>query len=137
MHGDRTEMTEAHVGGAGAWRAWVALAAITLVAAGLRVGGMFTEFWLDEIWSWLLAWDAERSPVRSALDVFTRLYHDNNHWLNTIWIRWMGEQPWWGYRLLSLVTGCALVPVTGLIGKRDGRGVGIVAAALTGACYLL
>jgi hypothetical protein len=112
---------------------WIGVGLITLIGAALRAPGMFTEFWLDEIWSWILAWE----QARSAPDILLRVYSDNNHWLNTLFIRAMGREPWWGYRILSFACGVLLVPVVALIGKLYGGGVGVVASAMAAVCYLL
>ena len=112
---------------------WALLAAIALLAAGLRIGGMFTEFWLDEIWSWALAW----VEAKSTSDILLRVYAHNNHFLNTLFIRALGRQPWWGYRLPSLVTGIATVPLAACVARRYGRAAALLTATLAAVCYLL
>lgn len=81
------------------------LAGLLAAAAGLRLAAASESFWLDEIWSYFLAFDLER-PWHAV----TRLPHDNNHILNTLFVRALGEREHWvGYRGLSLATGTACV----------------------------
>jgi hypothetical protein len=87
----------------------------TAIAAGVlvRLGGLFTDFWLDEIWSLALARQAN-----SVLDIFVRLRHDNNHHLNTLYLYLVGAHANWTiYRLLSFVSGIALVPLLAATGR--------------------
>src|SRR5262245_974209 len=106
--------------GATAKRPQVFFLACALVVGGatvVRVAGLFTDFWLDEIWSWMLV-----RQVSSPLAIFTAIPHDNNHWLNSLFIYCLGtRQHWYVYRLLSVVTGIASVGLAGLIGHRYGR----------------
>src|SRR5437763_7200317 len=67
---------------------WLTLA-IILISCGLRVAASFDEFTLDEIWSLKFA-----SELHSPIDVF-RIHHDNNHWLNTLAMYWIGKTEYW------------------------------------------
>ena len=98
------------VGSSAKWF-WILLAGIVLIASGLRVVGMIDDFWLDEIWSWSFAMDK-----RSIVDIFTTIHHDNNHYLNTVWMHLLGNQPYlWLYRLHSFVAGLLSICGCGLL----------------------
>lgn len=74
---------------------------IVLLGALLRLFGLFDDFWLDEIWSWI-----HSRHAKTYGDIFYGLHHDNNHYLNTLWIRFCGDQfHWYVYRLHSYVAG--------------------------------
>jgi hypothetical protein len=82
------------------------LAIWIMVALGVavRVLAARGDLWLDEIWSLHLARQAG-----TAAGVFT-LHHDNNHYLNTLWMLWLGDgQPALWYRLPAVVAGAALL----------------------------
>ena len=90
---------------------WILATGIVLVASGLRIVGMIDDFWLDEIWSWSFAMDK-----RSILEIFRTIHHDNNHYLNTIWMHLLGNQPYlWLYRLHSFVAGLLSIYGCGLL----------------------
>jgi uncharacterized membrane protein len=111
----------------------IAAALLLAAAAALRIAGAFNDLWLDEIWSL----DTARQ-VTSPLDVFTRLHHEINHYLNTLWMYWMGNRGNWpGYRIPSLVAGIGTVALAGLIGRRRSRTAAWLAMILTGFSYLL
>jgi len=90
--------------------------AIVLVGAALRIVASFDAFWLDEIWSWRLA------ELGGSFGGVWRLAHDNNHQLNTLWIRLLGpDAPWPLYRLLALVAGIGTIAMAArLAGPRIG-----------------
>jgi hypothetical protein len=110
------------------------LSGVLLAAAfGLRVPGLFHDFWLDEAWSALLV----REFVSSSLDVL-RIHLDNNHPLNSWFLYVLGNQPqWYVYRLPSLVLGTATVALAGTIMSRRGRPHALVAMTLVGSSYPL
>jgi hypothetical protein len=107
--------------------------ALLAAAALVRILGAQNDLWLDEIWSLDLA-----SKVSSPLEVFTKLHHDNNHYLNTLCLYFFGQRGNWpGYRILSLVTGIGTVVLAGLIGRRRNGASAILAMLLTGFSYVL
>ena len=92
-------------------RFWAATVLILLLGAGLRLIGLFDDFWLDEIWSWLFA-----REMKSAGAVFYKIHHDNNHYLNTLWMYVVGVQPhWYVYRLHSFASGLLTIIGCGLL----------------------
>jgi hypothetical protein len=89
-------------------------AVLFLTAAIIRLAGINCELWLDEIWSIRLA-----QKAGSVLGVF-HLNHDNNHWLNTLWLLFLGPgRPWWTYHLLSEAAGTGTVIVGWLVSRRS------------------
>lgn len=67
------------------------------------------ELWLDELWSLLHV-----TPIANPFEIFTKVKHDNNHLLNSLWM-WIcvqtGEPSSFNVRLPSLVCGIALLIV--------------------------
>ncbi len=103
-----------------------ALLPILLLALMLRIAAARGDYWLDEAWSALFAREAG-TPGR----IFFAINHDNNHFLNTLWLQLVG----WGSpsmlgRALSIVSGTATVAVAWLIGARRGGRPAIVTALL-------
>jgi|GEM_PF-7031946 hypothetical protein len=98
---------------------WFVAGMILTLGAGLRLVGLFGDFWLDEIWSWAFARNA-----KSVKDIFFSIHHDNNHYLNTLWIYVWGQQTHWlVYRLHSYIAGVATI-----------IGCGLLAGEVTCAC---
>jgi len=115
----------------GSWR-WL-LASGLLVAALLRVPGLWTELWMDEIFSVRLV-----EAVRSPLGVFTDIHSDNNHYVNSLWLWAVGSRaPGWLMRLPTLVLGAALVVLAYRVTRTRGRTAAIVTAVLFAVSYPL
>jgi hypothetical protein len=91
---------------------------LTVVGAVLRFPGLFTELWLDEIWSIELARSVEWWP-----EVLTKIRISNNHPLNTWVLMGWGEgrsEAW--LRLHSWVAGVATIPLVYWVVRRGGGG---------------
>jgi hypothetical protein len=106
---------------------------ITLLGAVLRLPGLFTDFWLDEIWSYDIA-----QQVHSIPDVLlsepARI--DNNHPLNTLYLRAIGPaKPFWLYRLPSFLAGVGSIVLAARIMRRAGRGPSVAAALMIAVGY--
>ena len=54
---------------------------IVAVAALLRARSAMNDLWMDEIWSVELV-----RELHSPLEIFTKIHHDNNHYLNSLFI---------------------------------------------------
>jgi hypothetical protein len=109
------------------------LAGLLLLAAGLRIPGLFSDFWLDEIWTFKIA-----QGMGSAWDVFTAIRHSNNHHLNTLWFYVLGPLDGWiPYRLPALAAGVLTVALAWRIGARRSTWEAAVAAGLCTSSYLL
>jgi hypothetical protein len=97
-------------------RLWAMLGLSAAIGLLLRIAAAQGDYWLDEAWSALFAREA-----RGPGDVVFAINHDNNHFLNTLWLQLVG----WGAppllgRALSIACGTASVVVAGLIGARRG-----------------
>jgi hypothetical protein len=113
---------------------WILIsAAIVLLATALRLCGAMNDLWLDEVWSLKLA-----CAVASPLDIFTKIHHDNSHYLNSLWLYFLGphRNPIW-YRMPSILAGAGMVVVAGLIGRRRNPAAGLFAMLLTALSYPL
>ena len=121
--------------GTGSEPALFASAAIVLLVIGafLRVRASLNDLWLDEIWSLQLA-----GQVGPWWGVLTQIHHDNNHYLNTLWLHAMGPRGNWpGYRLPSIAAGSSTVLLAGLIARRRDAASGVIAMILTAVSYVL
>ena len=109
------------------------IAAAILVASAYRLVASLDDFWLDEIWSWLIA-----TRIESAMQIFTEIRHDNNHFLNTWLIYVLGtDRHWFFYRLPAVAAGIGTVVICGLIARRWGRPGPLTATLITGASFPL
>lgn len=109
------------------------LAGVLSIALLLRLPGMFTDLWLDEVWSVYIARIAQ-----SLGDVFVHFPGSDNQHLNSIVLYLMGDQPSWPvYRAHSLVAGLGSVAMAWFIGARRGRLEALLAALLTATSYLM
>lgn len=108
-------------------RLWTMLGLAAALGLALRIAAAQGDYWLDEAWSAVFAREA-----RTPGDVFFAINHDNNHFLNTLWLQLVG----WGSppllgRALSIACGTAGIVVAGLIGARRG----LAAAGLTALLF--
>ena len=114
------------------WQCLVASIVILASAAVLRICGAINDLWLDEIWSLHIAGD-----LSAPIDVFTKIHHDNNHYLNTLYMFLVGSHGNWpGYRIPSILAGIGTVAVAGLIGGRRNAPSALFAMLLVGFSYL-
>ncbi len=111
----------------------LALGAVLVAAAGVRLWAAQDEFWLDEIWT-LLSFGRN---LHSPRDIFTA-HHDNNHYLMTLWMFTIAPQRnWFLYRLPSVIAGVATVALTARMARRWGITTSLLAAVLTAASFFL
>lgn len=110
---------------------------VVAVAATLRIPGLYTDFWLDEVWS------LERAlAIESPLEVFTAIRTFNNHHLNSLVLfaigdRQLGEPPWLIYRLPALAAGIGSVILAGALARRRAPQAGWLALLLAGTSFPL
>lgn len=110
-------------------------AAVILIAlaASLRMGAALNLLWLDEIWTLHLL-----EGVSSPLEIFTKIHHDNNHYLNTLALYLTGNnRPWLVYRLPAIAAGVLTVVASGWIASGRGRVAQLTVMTLIGTSYLL
>ena len=103
-----------------------------LVGGALRVPGLATDLWLDEIWTW-----ARVQELHSPLGVFTSLHDSNNHYLNSLWIYAIGDAPGWLWRLPAWIAGTATLALGAALGWRRGRLEAVLAAWLLALSFAL
>jgi hypothetical protein len=114
------------------WRTLLAAAALLAVAAAIRVRAAQNSLWLDEI----VSVDLVRR-LASPLGVFTRIHSDNNHYLNSLFIYFLGFRgDWAGYRVPSILAGVGTVAVAGLIAGRRSASCALFAALLFSFSYV-
>jgi hypothetical protein len=104
-----------------------------LVALGLalRVACARGDLWLDEIWTLKLV-----EPLQNGFEVFWNISHDNNHYLNSLWMFELGQDsPAWLYRLPSILCGGLSVAVAGRIGFRTSPAAGLIAGLLVAVAF--
>lgn len=107
--------------------------AVFICAAVIRIAGGWNDLWLDEIWTLDIA-----GGLSSPLQVFTGVHHDNNHYLNTLWVYAAGDRGnWFGYRVPSLIAGIATVGIAASIGRRRSGVTALFAMAVVGASFPL
>jgi hypothetical protein len=111
---------------------WV-LAFLVLAGAGaLRLAAASNEFWLDEIWSLRTAVE-----LASASQAFVTR-HDNNHILNTLYLRWIGmRDAWIVYRLPSVLAGTGVVALVLACERAERRVAALTTAVLMALSFPL
>ena len=106
---------------------------VGLLAVGVRLPGLFTELWVDEVWSL-----HDVLALKSWTDIFLTLRIDNNHHLNGLWLFLLGAgQHQALYRLLAFVSGLATVVIAWRIGTRDGPVNGALTALVFAVSFPL
>ena len=104
-----------------------------IIAVVVRIRAAFNDLWLDEIWSIELV-----SELHSAIGVFTQTHHDNNHYLNSLFIYFLGQRGnWIGYRIPSVAAGIGTVALAWLIGARRDKCTAFFSSLLVGFSYVL
>ncbi len=115
------------------WAVCLALAAIALGGAIVRVCAARGDLWLDEIWSLLLA-----RSISSPLEILTAIHHDNNQYLNTLCLYlFQSQENWFVYRVPAICSGIATMIVIWMIGRRRNTLEAMTAMMLSAFSYLL
>ena len=105
---------------------------VFLLAVVIRVRAGMNDLWMDEIWSVELI-----RELHSALGVFTQTHHDNNHYLNSLFIYFLGQHGnWSGYRILSEITGIGTIVLAWFIGARRDRWTAFFSMFLVSFSYV-
>ncbi len=111
----------------------ILLVFVTLIGATLRLYGLDSELWLDEIIHRLIYGGS------TLLEVMVSYSSSNNHllntWLTNISVATFGDHEW-AIRLPALIFGVACVPVVYLLARRVlPRWPSLVASALLAVSY--
>jgi hypothetical protein len=120
---------------------WVAVAIVVASAAALRILAARGDLWLDEVWTVALL-DTLRSPVQ----IVTKLTHDNNHILNSLFV-WILRGHDFAMRLPAVIAGTAGVAFGAWFSGMDDDSAprdpshpgvrALLAAVLLGASHLM
>lgn len=98
---------------------------------GLRLAAARGELWLDELWSLDLV-----SHITSPDQVFWAIPHDNNHFLNSLWMYVLGQHASpVAYRLPSVLFSSLAILAAARIGRRVNPAAGAAAAIITACSY--
>jgi hypothetical protein len=117
----------------GAFRFGLAALLLVALASGIRLYGALNDLWLDEILTVNLA-----GQITSPGHVFTRIHLENNHYLNTLWVYFLGPQAnWLCYRLPSLAAGVGTVVLAGLICRPRSNTSALFAMLLVTSSYVM
>ena len=108
------------------------LAGVIAAAFALRLWCAGGPLWLDEIWS-----IENLAPLTHWWQVFWGISHDNNHFLNSLWLwsatGWAADERF--LRAPSIVMGTLTVAMMARIAARHSPPAALAAAALTAASY--
>lgn len=104
----------------------VAITGALVFGAALRWHASLGDLWFDEIWSMLLT-----TRAHSWTGIFTSVHHDNNHYLNTLWLKSVGSDARPEvYRALSIASGSATIVLVAWAARSLERRAGWIAAWL-------
>ncbi len=110
-------------------RAMIAgIALVTLAGAAHRLWRAQTPLWLDEIWSL-----DNLAGLGHSWDVFWRISHDNNHFLNSLWLFWVAGETHdpMLLRAPAILMGAALtIAMMARLGARHSPETALIAALL-------
>ncbi len=117
----------------------LAAALIVLAGAALRLVLCRGDLLFDEIWSMYHLFYDPRTLCQHWWDVFWRIHHDNNHYLNSLYLWFLGpHQPYWLYRMQSAAFGIATLIAVGVLARRWwGRVEALLGMVLTAASFRL
>src|SRR5450432_2204616 len=110
----------------------VAVAAITAAGFVLRLWCARGPLGLDEIWS-----IENLAPLHHFWEVFWGISHDNNHFLNSLWLYFL--EGWSGDEVLlrapSIAMGALTIAMMARLGSRHSPAAALAAAAMTALSY--
>lgn len=102
-------------------------------AALVRLLALRGDLWIDEIWSVQAA-----LAVDGPLGVFTSIRTDNNHWLNTVYLQFIGPtERLYYYRIMAFTAGVGTTLLASLLALKRGRVPALLAASIFGFSYIL
>ncbi|MFA5144249.1 MAG: glycosyltransferase family 39 protein [Candidatus Omnitrophota bacterium] len=110
---------------------------IIILGAILRLPGLFTDFDLDEVWSFNIVY-----MMKDPLQIFTNCFADTNHHLNSLFIYMMGRHsplPLFKYRILSFVLGIGAILLIFLLALKIAKNKkpAIISAAFAAVSFPL
>ncbi len=112
-------------------RVGLAIVIAAVLGGALRIAAARGELWGDEVWSLGLVGD-----LTAPDQVFWAVSHDNNHYLNSLWLYALGPgRPALDYRWPAILFGAAAVLAAGSLGRRRSAATGVASAVLAAICY--
>jgi Dolichyl-phosphate-mannose-protein mannosyltransferase len=106
---------------------------VLVLGLSLRARSALNDLWMDEIWSIELV-----RELHSPIEVFTKTHHDNNHYLNSLFIYFLGQRGNWpGYRIPAVVAGFGSILLAWLIGRRTDKATAFFSMFLVGLSYVM
>ena len=118
----------------GTRRAGRLVAAAVAAGLALRIACAGGPLWLDEIWS-----IENLAPLRHFWQVFWGISHDNNHFLNSLWLYFaapLTDDPAI-LRAPSIAMGALGIAMMARLAGRHGPAAALAAAAMTAFSYFL
>ena len=117
--------------GAGDRRAWIGIGLAVALGAALRIAGALGDLWFDEVWSVDLI-----RPIGSIGGIFWGINHDNNHFLNSLWMWAVGlDASPLVLRAASIAVGIVAVAAAGLIGLSRSPATAVASALAVAIAY--
>ncbi|PIQ75934.1 hypothetical protein COV83_04945 [Candidatus Peregrinibacteria bacterium CG11_big_fil_rev_8_21_14_0_20_49_14] len=111
----------------------VTCALLIFLSVTARMWFAQSELWYDEILSVILS---ER--IVHPLGVFTQIHHDNSHYFNTIFLRFLGyDSSYIAYHSLSLLFGALLQIVASIYAFRRSTTEGVIFTVMTTCSFFL
>lgn len=115
---------------------WIYLGSCVLIVAVavlLRARSAMNDLGMDEIWSVELV-----RELHSPLEVFNKTHHDNNHYLNSLFIYFLGQRGNWpGYRIPAVAAGLGAIILAWLIGRHRDRTTAFFSMFLVSFSYVM
>ena len=115
-------------------RIGLSIAAIVAAGLALRLACAGGPLWLDEIWS-----IENLAPLRHFWQVFWGISHDNNHFLNSLWLYFASPLTADAtiLRAPSIAMGTLAIAMMARLAGRHGPAAALAAAAMTAFSYFL
>ena len=106
---------------------------LVIVGGAMRWIACHSDFWLDEIWSYV-----QCRELNSSLGVFTEFRSSNNHHLYSLMMLALGDRHHWiGYRVLSLIVGTLTIVLVYAAARHRGELAASLSAVMTATSYLM
>ncbi len=105
---------------------------LVLIGLAVRLPGLLTDFWLDEIWSYRLIFGG---GVSGWVGLFTELHHSNNHHLVSLWMYLLGpDVAYVLYRLPAILCGGGALWILYLRWRRSPGTAPLITLTLFALC---
>jgi len=127
------ELAGHNSGGHVSKRSVLLIAILVIVGGAMRWIACYSDFWLDEIWSYFRC-----KELSSSLGVFTEFRSSNNHHLYSLMMLALGDRHHWiGYRIPSMIVGTLTIVLVYAAARRRGELAASLSAVMTATSYLM